>query len=544
MISVSSYRQVIECFRGADEMILDVAINLNDITYAEGMRFRPESSCLPGTRTNILEEIIGWANDVDEDNSSMVFLLTGLAGSGKSSIAHSVASHFDGLRRLGSSFFCSRAKPEGSAPEKILCTVARDIADLELQVKQKLAQFVNSNRSLCKTASVREQYNFFIKRPIEGLSIAGPIVIVIDALDECEGDERLRKELMKILASEMSRLPRNFRIFLTARDGDPIITNAFKVAKGVRQFSMQEIGLESTSTDISTFIGSELESIEEDLAGYDSKWQGTLTEMSGGAFIWASTACRFIIGGVGSGGVDPCDQLKYLLSIEASAEPFEAINTLYRTVLERCFQTRSKDVMERFRTVMKTILLAYVPLSSDAIGELLGKHVKSRLIISSLGALLTGSSDPKEPVELLHTSFRDYLTNERLSGEFHVDSEGHHAHMAKYCLDVMSSQLRFNVCDLEDIYALYESMDLVDLEDRKKKNISDALRYSCQHWGTHILQMSPDDFGVIEEALLEFLVKGRHMMQWVEVISVMMVIDGTLKTMRALSKWFKVRVQL
>jgi hypothetical protein len=51
-------------------------------------------ACTPGTRVAILDLIYHWAQD-PSPNSPRVFLLTGNAGSGKSTIANTVSHHFD-----------------------------------------------------------------------------------------------------------------------------------------------------------------------------------------------------------------------------------------------------------------------------------------------------------------------------------------------------------------------------------------------------------------------------------------------------------------
>jgi Mrp family chromosome partitioning ATPase len=83
--------------------------DLNDIPYAAGARFNPDKGCLPGTRKQIIEEIIQWVNSPNGEHAHRVYFLSGVAGSGKSAIAHTIAQHFDQLGRLGSSFCFDRS---------------------------------------------------------------------------------------------------------------------------------------------------------------------------------------------------------------------------------------------------------------------------------------------------------------------------------------------------------------------------------------------------------------------------------------------------
>ena len=94
-------------------------INLDDIAYAEGARYDPERQCLPGTREEVLREIMDWVNSTDGQVSRM-FVLSGVAGSGKSSIAHTIARLFDDVGRLGSSFCFDRSNQPNCAPTRFL----------------------------------------------------------------------------------------------------------------------------------------------------------------------------------------------------------------------------------------------------------------------------------------------------------------------------------------------------------------------------------------------------------------------------------------
>ncbi|KDQ54643.1 hypothetical protein JAAARDRAFT_94669, partial [Jaapia argillacea MUCL 33604] len=111
------------------------------------------------------------------------FLVTGVAGSGKSAIAHTVARHFSDQKRLGSSLFFKRNVTE--RPETLFGTIARDLADSDPEFRSKLLGVVRGSRSLIQTTSVLRQFQSFILEPTKDLMMVGPLVIVIDALDEC-----------------------------------------------------------------------------------------------------------------------------------------------------------------------------------------------------------------------------------------------------------------------------------------------------------------------------------------------------------------------
>ena len=63
---------------------------------------------MKGTRVAILQDLEAWAMDTDAPH---IFWLSGMAGTGKSSIARSFAHILKEGGRLGGSFFCSRQGP-------------------------------------------------------------------------------------------------------------------------------------------------------------------------------------------------------------------------------------------------------------------------------------------------------------------------------------------------------------------------------------------------------------------------------------------------
>ena len=83
--------------------------------------------CMEGTREQILADLEEWA----VDNAANVFWLNGMAGTGKTSIAHSLCERLDEHKILGASFFCSRsASPEVRDAKFINPTIASTLSGI------------------------------------------------------------------------------------------------------------------------------------------------------------------------------------------------------------------------------------------------------------------------------------------------------------------------------------------------------------------------------------------------------------------------------
>jgi hypothetical protein len=80
--------------------------------------------CLPNTRTKLLDEITTWANSKD---GKSIFWLSGMAGTGKSTIARTVAQTFSNCGQLGASFFFKKGEGERGNASRVFTTMAMDL---------------------------------------------------------------------------------------------------------------------------------------------------------------------------------------------------------------------------------------------------------------------------------------------------------------------------------------------------------------------------------------------------------------------------------
>src|ERR1700722_15428166 len=212
-----------------------LASALNALPFAKGSSWNSLSVCLPGTRVALLKDIWTWIQSADDTKSAEIFLLSDLAGPGKSSIAHSVAKDCYGACLLASSFFFDRDVAERNGPQTLFSSIARDLAPLNRGFSEHINLILENDRSLA-WASPSRQFDQLILAPSLIHRFARPIVIVIDALDE-----GYNPELLNILCNEIPKLPGSFRIFLTSRPEDHIV-RALSHAAHVHQRSIDISG--------------------------------------------------------------------------------------------------------------------------------------------------------------------------------------------------------------------------------------------------------------------------------------------------------------
>ena len=134
-------------------------IDLSGIPYVLGTRYAQEKGCLARMRGSFLAEIRDVLNNLDK-GAPRVCLLTGVVGSGKSAVAHTISRLYDRQKRPGSLYCFSRTD------------VTR-----ESQPKKSFRH--------CRTrSSPFEQLEKLIIESSQYFHLIGPLVVVIDALDE------------------------------------------------------------------------------------------------------------------------------------------------------------------------------------------------------------------------------------------------------------------------------------------------------------------------------------------------------------------------
>jgi hypothetical protein len=169
----------------SDGVITELDARIREIPYGAGSRFTPEKGCLTGTRSAFLDYIIDWANDPTSERCLVLF---GQAGTGKSSIAHEIARRFNTMHRLTSSFIFLRKEQSKREAYQLFTSLARDLADRYPSFKAALGAVVKDNTSLrVGTRDYETLFQSLILEPLKDLRIVGPIIVIIDALDESGG---------------------------------------------------------------------------------------------------------------------------------------------------------------------------------------------------------------------------------------------------------------------------------------------------------------------------------------------------------------------
>ncbi|KAE9397808.1 hypothetical protein BT96DRAFT_1020592 [Gymnopus androsaceus JB14] len=92
-----------------------------------GAHLNPDKTCLKGTRVAIIAEILAWIHNPDNEVSKP-FFLCGEAGTGKSTISHTIGQNAKDTKCLGAFFCFDRNFSAERTPSKALQTIAYDLS--------------------------------------------------------------------------------------------------------------------------------------------------------------------------------------------------------------------------------------------------------------------------------------------------------------------------------------------------------------------------------------------------------------------------------
>jgi hypothetical protein len=200
-------------------------IDLAKLPYAEGAEFDSyadelDARCHPETRIELRQQIKEWTED---PQGKCIFWLCGVAGTGKSTISRTVAQSFADESQLAASFFFKRGEGDRGNASRFFTTIARQLFVRIPLLSSIISEAIEADPGLTGK-SIKDQFERLILQPLSKLPAQKQtlrLVMVIDALDECERDGDIRN-ILHLLARFQSVATVRLRVFVTSRPELPV----------------------------------------------------------------------------------------------------------------------------------------------------------------------------------------------------------------------------------------------------------------------------------------------------------------------------------
>jgi hypothetical protein len=275
--------------------LLSQKVDLSRLQVAKGAAFNDyenhHTGCLPGTRVKLLREIDNWTKN---PNGKSIFWLNGMAGTGKSTISRTVAGCLKEKNLLAASFFFKRGEQDRGSAKMLFSTLARQLGSTIPQMRPSIQNAIEDDPDISGRV-LREQFEKLILQPI--LAINQTMVIVIDALDECDQEDDIRV-ILRLLPCVQKSSSIQIRFLLTSRPELPIRLGFKGITNDHQNLMLHRIPKAVIEHDIRLFFENKFLQLRED-CDLPSDWPGEVTidaliERAVPLFISATTLYRFI----------------------------------------------------------------------------------------------------------------------------------------------------------------------------------------------------------------------------------------------------------
>ncbi|KZP05864.1 hypothetical protein FIBSPDRAFT_923130 [Athelia psychrophila] len=372
-----------------------------------------------GHETASIEAFFSWIRD----GKTAICWLSGPAGYGKSAILQSIAERCATEHILAASFFFLRGF--------FIITLVYQLSVSFPSTKSAIEAALRADIML-PSQSIKDQLEKLIIGPLAaaGLSTT-PIVFLVDALDECN-DVHATKEFICILAGVFASRQIPVRWLLSSRREEHI-RKAFSdvtVNEATTRFALEDF---NATLDIEKFLTDHFATIcREDtdlMRNIPIPWPSiedtrALVKKADGMFNFAFTLVKFIT----DGSAPPDQKLQIALKLHAGLDP------LYAQVLGAV----PKNIA-CFRMVLTTLMIVREQPSINVLADLLELPAGNVLhALTSIQSIIHVPADDTTPIQLNHTSLRDFLTDRERSKDLFIVPPPAHFTLAANCLALMN----------------------------------------------------------------------------------------------------------
>jgi hypothetical protein len=259
------------------------------------------------------------------------------------------------------------------------------------------------------------------------------------------------------------------------------------------------------------------------------------TTKAEGLFIWVSTISNYLCG-----TTYPDTKLRKLLyQRNASGLHAEAkMDELYAEILSSCTWD-DEDFANEYQLLVGAIMVARTPLSMTALQSLHRTHPTLDVaeILRPIASLFTGLTDSIQPVQIIHLSFRDFLTHRARSSSLHqrffIDERDQSERLALLCLLVMNEDFKVRIRGTGYLTGQSETEGIPAIDE---SDVPEVLWYACRFWTEHITEIeAPVSYMVLDGLHIFF---STHLAVWMEIL----VTKFQFQSLFGVRAWLQVRI--
>ena len=411
-----------------------------------------------GTREWVFEEFLTWF--ADENSENRAFVISGLAGMGKSVVAAAICKKF--AEHVAACHFFQYNNSKYNNPKFLLQSVAWQVSHVFPAYKKALIHKLSGNlgQSL-NDMNIQGLFSTLFKEPLSDVDCPGkPILIVLDALDESADNER--DDLVHLISNHLHKLPSYIRFVITTRPEKNLIDRLEKLNP-----------LYIRGDDPRNLHDLKMVLQERILEASPSKAEviDRLAEKSNGLMLYA-----FFL-------TEVYNDNSSKFSIDNLPNGIEEHYDGYFRRLEKQLLGSYEISKEKFFSFLSALAVSIDPLPNAFVEILLGLENcpwKMNNVRKAISCLIVINED--KSISFFHKSLKDWLVY-RSDHDYSVDVEHGHKILCDLCVSKLNKLKVSGVTDLAKSSA--------------------AIRYSVKHWILHMLN-GPEDPGKLDSLVSNY----------------------------------------
>ena len=434
---------------------------------------------MEGTREKLFGELTLWSTGhFPEGDPKQIYFLSGAAGLGKSSIAHQFCARLDspGRHSLAASFFFVRGGGDLESTRLFFPTLAYQFATSQPQLQSRIISAAREYHRRGDRQQMRHAFEDLVRTPLLGAPIGdqGPIILVIDGLDECKERDMI-PSLLRFLLELVRTLPW-LRVFVTSRP-EPHVLGTLTSSDAMTMVHHRSLNdsVEDWEDDVRRYLMEtipKMPSYTQFVHEHPDDLE-RLVERAGGVFIYARIAVSFL-----DMYIDRPQEQFYLLlsSLGVGVEPLDA---LYLQVLRSAFPPNylgaSSPRHERLRALLASLILLDGPFPADVLTFFCHDMTKDDVVsmVDCLRSVLL--VDTAGAVRPVHATFGEFLLDEARCTDklYYVDRLKGNGQLASACFAAFSFKT------MTDCLAVNPAQE-------ETSAIWQYVRYALNSWNRHL----------------------------------------------------------
>ncbi|KAJ2925224.1 hypothetical protein H1R20_g11876, partial [Candolleomyces eurysporus] len=427
--------------------------------------------CDEDTRVEVTRELMEWIEN--RECPQRLLCMTGAAGSGKSAVQQSIAEFCADDNILGAAYFISAVDSNRNTASTVVPTIAYQLGSNHPTLQRFVAAAVERD-PLIFSRSLKTQMDTLVVHPFKNFQRSKdcdistfPYAILIDGLDECQGEPNTTKdrsrvstkieaedrqvELLAAIESSLLNKDLPFRIIIASRlewairtalgTGGSLYGLAYHLQLSSDQYDATE--------DMRRYLRRRFQGIGSRIGRRHWFTEGnvdTLVQAASGQFVYVATVFKY----VSERQASPVRRLNTVLNWTPgqATRPFEALDILYTNILlnaKDAYEAVDTHSERNFLLLFKIFSLDVENMLMDPSGEI-GPELLSALLHLESDALEILTSDLRSLVHLkkdesgtmglnvYHKSLYDFMDEPSRARDLFIPEARSNAHYAKCCL--------------------------------------------------------------------------------------------------------------